>query len=239
MITAADVLANDSDPDGDPLTFAVPTPLTNPDHGRLTQTGPDTVTYTPQAGFSGTDTFTYAVSDGRDNSAPATITITVTAAVPPDPGGGEVIVVPAPGGGSGTPEAGPIPLPSPNPPNVVRACRVRLDVTVGGRGHDRRRPRALRGPAAGFASTSAAVACACSVTPSAAFRSRCAPSAARVKARSSAAPSAASSCCGLERVVTPPGSWVPDQADPDRRRQTVHPRARRPAAAAQRHAAAL
>ena len=69
VITAAQVLANDSDPDGDTLSAANPLPLTNPDHGRLTVTAGGT-TYTPDPGFSGTDTFTYAVSDGPSARRP-------------------------------------------------------------------------------------------------------------------------------------------------------------------------
>ena len=106
-----EVLGNDSDPDGDKLTFASPVPLTNPAHGTINPAGPGAATYNPNPGFSGTDRFTYAVTDGQDNSAPATITITVTPTPPPNPdpggggsGGGEIIVNPAPpaaGGGGG------------------------------------------------------------------------------------------------------------------------------------------
>jgi hypothetical protein len=41
----------------------------------------NTVTYTPNAGFTGTDTFTYTANDGTADSAPATVTINVSAAV--------------------------------------------------------------------------------------------------------------------------------------------------------------
>ena len=78
-ITAAAVRANDSDPDGDPLRFASPLPLTNPRHGTITGSGGVAI-YTPDAGFRGIDTFTYAISDGTDNSAAATIRIAVTRA---------------------------------------------------------------------------------------------------------------------------------------------------------------
>jgi len=42
-----------------------------------------TVTYTPAAGFSGSDTFTYTVSDGTNTSDPATVHITVRPPAPP------------------------------------------------------------------------------------------------------------------------------------------------------------
>ncbi len=38
---------------------------------------PDGITYRPNAGFTGTDTFTYTVSDGMNASNVATVTIAV------------------------------------------------------------------------------------------------------------------------------------------------------------------
>ncbi len=61
-----------SDPDGDALTFTV---ATQPAHGTLTGTAPN-LTYEPAANFSGADSFTFRVSDGR-LSATATVSITV------------------------------------------------------------------------------------------------------------------------------------------------------------------
>ncbi len=67
------VLANDSDPDGDNVTAAIVNPTTN---GTLSLASDGSFNYTPNAGFSGSDTFTYAASDGS-LSNPATVTITV------------------------------------------------------------------------------------------------------------------------------------------------------------------
>ncbi|UCG56658.1 MAG: cadherin-like domain-containing protein, partial [Phycisphaerales bacterium] len=67
-----DVLGNDSDPDGDPLTVESVTQGTN---GSVANNGDGTVTYTPNANFVGTDTFTYTATDGE---ADATATVTVT-----------------------------------------------------------------------------------------------------------------------------------------------------------------
>ncbi|MCK9487427.1 MAG: Ig-like domain-containing protein [Dehalococcoidia bacterium] len=50
--------------------------LTQPANGAATTDGL-TVTYTPNAGFSGVDTFTYQVSDGRGGTDVATVTVTV------------------------------------------------------------------------------------------------------------------------------------------------------------------
>ena len=68
-----DVLANDSDPDGDALTLAS---VVQPVNGTAAIETDGTVTYTPKAGFSGQDSFTYAVSDGTNEST-ATVTVTV------------------------------------------------------------------------------------------------------------------------------------------------------------------
>jgi probable HAF family extracellular repeat protein len=70
-----------SDPDGDPLGFAV---ATGPSHGSLSGTPPN-LTYTPNPGWSGTDSFSYTASDGTLSSAAATVTITVTPAPVPVP----------------------------------------------------------------------------------------------------------------------------------------------------------
>ncbi|MEW6751950.1 MAG: Ig-like domain-containing protein, partial [Candidatus Latescibacterota bacterium] len=76
-----------ADPEGDPLTFAV---ASNPSNGTVGLTGA-TVTYTPNADYNGTDSFSFTVSDGQLSSVPATVSITVapvndvpTLAAPPD-----------------------------------------------------------------------------------------------------------------------------------------------------------
>jgi VCBS repeat-containing protein len=70
------VLANDEDPDGDPLkAFQV----TNPSHGTLTLNEDGSFTYVPEAGYVGKDQFTYQATDGIANSNEATVTLTVSA----------------------------------------------------------------------------------------------------------------------------------------------------------------
>ena len=71
--TAAAVALSGEDADGDDLTFAV---VDGPAHGSLSGEGSSLV-YTPEANWSGTDSFTYTVSDGVLTSAAATVTITV------------------------------------------------------------------------------------------------------------------------------------------------------------------
>jgi VCBS repeat-containing protein len=76
-VPAPGVLGNDSDPDGNTLTATV---ISEPTHGSLTLNANGSFTYTPDADYNGTDTFTYRASDGTLQSDPATVTITVTAA---------------------------------------------------------------------------------------------------------------------------------------------------------------
>ena len=66
--------ANDSDLDGDTLTFTVNTPPTN---GAVTLNPDGSFSYTPGPGYSGTDSFTYSASDGNGGTAAATVTINV------------------------------------------------------------------------------------------------------------------------------------------------------------------
>ncbi len=71
--TAAAVTLTGSDSDGDTLTYAV---KGNPSHGTLSGSAPD-LTYTPDAGYSGIDNFTFTVSDGETTSSVATVTVTI------------------------------------------------------------------------------------------------------------------------------------------------------------------
>ena len=73
------VLANDrSDPD--PLEQLAVTAVANGASGTTAITGGGTaVTYTPLANFSGTDSFTYTVTDEHGGTATATVTVNVTA----------------------------------------------------------------------------------------------------------------------------------------------------------------
>ncbi|MGE0452153.1 MAG: Ig-like domain-containing protein [Vicinamibacteria bacterium] len=77
------VLANDSDPDGDALGVAA---LGNPTYGTVSLDSSGAVVYTPAAGFSGSDSFTYYVSDGTPSRAAGTVSVTVEACVPTVPG---------------------------------------------------------------------------------------------------------------------------------------------------------
>ncbi|WP_152552562.1 cadherin-like domain-containing protein, partial [Mangrovibacter sp. MFB070] len=68
------VLANDSDVDGDSLTVS----SASAGHGTVVINANGTLTYTPAANYNGTDTVTYTVSDGNGGMATATLSVTVT-----------------------------------------------------------------------------------------------------------------------------------------------------------------
>ena len=68
-----DVLANDSDADGDALTVAS---VTQPTNGATAIQTDGSIAYTPTAGFTGEDSFSYTISDGADQ-ATANVTVTV------------------------------------------------------------------------------------------------------------------------------------------------------------------
>lgn len=68
-----------SDPNHDPLVFSVDTP---PDHGTLSGGSPNLI-YTPDDGYTGTDSFTFVANDCVNTSAPAAIDINVVPNQPP------------------------------------------------------------------------------------------------------------------------------------------------------------
>ena len=68
------VLANDTDVDGDTLSISG---LTNASNGTVAiQSGK--VLYTPNGGFTGTDSFTYTVSDGHGGTSVGNVSVTVS-----------------------------------------------------------------------------------------------------------------------------------------------------------------
>lgn len=75
MITAPGVLANDTDPDDDPLTAIL---ATGPTNGVLALSSNGGFIYTPNTNFNGVDAFTYRADDGVTYSTVATVTITVS-----------------------------------------------------------------------------------------------------------------------------------------------------------------
>jgi hypothetical protein len=80
VATAGKLVATDAD--GDALTYSIVTP---PTKGMVSITGMTTGDYmfSPLAGQTGTDTFTFKANDGKDDSNEATVTITLGGNVPP------------------------------------------------------------------------------------------------------------------------------------------------------------
>ena len=68
------VILNDSDPDDDDLTVLA---VSDPAHGTVRLNPDGSVTYTPDPGYQGGDTFTYTVTDGNGGTATTTVTVTV------------------------------------------------------------------------------------------------------------------------------------------------------------------
>ena len=88
------VLTNDtSGPDtGENLTV---TAVGTPSQGGTVRVGTagSGVLYTPRAGFTGNETFTYTISDGNGGTATASVTVTVSPAVPPPTVVGETFAI--------------------------------------------------------------------------------------------------------------------------------------------------
>ncbi len=74
-VAAPGVLGNDTTTGGLPLSAV---PGTGPAHGQLTFNANGSFSYTPAAGYSGTDSFSYTASDGQATSNTATVTLNVT-----------------------------------------------------------------------------------------------------------------------------------------------------------------
>ena len=70
-----DVLANDSDADGDAVSLV---DFTQPSLGTVSENSDGTLTFTPDADANGSDSFTYTITDGEENST-ATVSLTIAA----------------------------------------------------------------------------------------------------------------------------------------------------------------
>ncbi|MEM9534335.1 MAG: Ig-like domain-containing protein [Cyanobacteria bacterium P01_A01_bin.3] len=71
---AIDVLDNDLDVEGDTISIES---FTQPSNGTLQDNGRGTLDYTPNLDFTGSDSFTYTITDGNGGSDTATVNITV------------------------------------------------------------------------------------------------------------------------------------------------------------------
>jgi len=73
-VRTSDLLANDSDADGDPLTISVS--ATSANGGTISVSG-GWVIYTPAAGFTSADSFTYTIDDGYGGTAVGTVSVNI------------------------------------------------------------------------------------------------------------------------------------------------------------------
>ena len=73
------VLANDSDPDGNIIGVGT---FTQAAHGTVVKLADGRLRYTPNAGYLGSDSFTYVASDGALSSNVATVSLTVNPDLP-------------------------------------------------------------------------------------------------------------------------------------------------------------
>jgi CSLREA domain-containing protein len=75
--TTRSITLSANDPDGDPLTFVI---IAQPAHGTVSE--PPKLVYTPGAGYTGPDSFTFKVNDGKEDSNMATVTVEIMANPP-------------------------------------------------------------------------------------------------------------------------------------------------------------
>jgi hypothetical protein len=74
-VAAPGVLANDADPDGQPVTARL---INGPKNAKsFTLRSDGSFSYEPKAGFTGFDSFAYVAQDGQVSSNQATVTIEV------------------------------------------------------------------------------------------------------------------------------------------------------------------
>ncbi|MDD1780460.1 tandem-95 repeat protein [Enterovibrio sp. ZSDZ35] len=74
-INASDLLANDTDTEGNSLTI---TSVQSPQNGTVVLNGDGTITFTPTADYNGSASFTYTISDGQGGTDTATVYLNVT-----------------------------------------------------------------------------------------------------------------------------------------------------------------
>jgi hypothetical protein len=80
VLTESQLLANDSDADGDTLTISFVSSAAN---GGEVAWGNGSISYQPAPNFTGTDSFTYKIADGHGGEATGVVSIVVAPVSPP------------------------------------------------------------------------------------------------------------------------------------------------------------
>ncbi|HEY7385402.1 MAG TPA: Ig-like domain-containing protein, partial [Beijerinckiaceae bacterium] len=83
---SAGVTIDGTTSDGSGITINGADGATAPAHGSVTVNADGTFTYTPDANFDGTDTFSYTLTDANNDASEATVTMTVPASTQPPAG---------------------------------------------------------------------------------------------------------------------------------------------------------
>jgi hypothetical protein len=118
-VASPGVLSNDYDPEQQSLTAAIVSP---PSHGTASVNPNGSFVYSPAAGFSGTDSFSYVASDGTLQSPPTVVTITVSAPIQNEGPSFEIGEIPFQFANSGTELRFHVQSPSLSPDAVITAA---------------------------------------------------------------------------------------------------------------------
>lgn len=102
------VLLNDTDPENNPLTV---TAVSSAAHGTTSFTA-GSVLYTPTPGYTGTDNFTYSISDGQGGTATGTVSVAILSTVTFTSSGG--LTIPSSGNATPYPSTVAVSLSNPN-----------------------------------------------------------------------------------------------------------------------------
>jgi len=78
--SAKEIILIGNDSDGDSLVYTI---VTQPSYGTLSGSGRN-VTYTPNSGYVGSDSFSFRVSDALETSTAASVTFNIAAVIPPN-----------------------------------------------------------------------------------------------------------------------------------------------------------
>jgi Bacterial Ig domain len=103
------VVTNDSDPDADPLSVALITPTSN---GEISAEQAGSFRYTPDPGFTGVDSFRYAVEDGQGGSTGLVVDVVINVTPTAEPTNDQAVAAGAVADAGQASGVGPSPAPA-------------------------------------------------------------------------------------------------------------------------------